>query len=213
MTASPSQLPPQTMAWVDKAGNIASSVYRYLQDLHQYSGLAKLNFPLYDDLVVPATMMRADASSPPGFDAFQGNVRAFAFDAATDEYLHFIVQLPHGYIPGSDVQAYVQWAPSDTDAGTVRWVIDYTWASVDASFAAPTSIAIEDAGSGTAYQHQAASYGTDIAGDAQGVSSVIIGRVYRNAGHVNDTYAADAFLLSVGFHFVNAAHGTVQPWP
>lgn len=160
---------------------------------------------VYDDLRVPMTSTKLGGSKDPGFaqvrntDSSQG-VFAHLFDKATEEELYFSVQLPHAWKEESDIEPHVHWMPTDTGTGSVVWGLEYVWANMDDAFGNTTITTASDAGAGTAYTHQYCSLG-EIDGDGFSASSMILCRVYRDAGNAADTYDADAALLEIDFHY------------
>lgn len=155
----------------------------------------------WDDLRVPATSAVVGAA-PPDLGTFgpSGGLKTYLFDKGTDQEVHMAVQLPHTWKEASNITPHVHWAPIDTNTGTVRWGLEYSWANMDGTFGAPSTIYAEDAGDGTAWKHQVKGFA---ALDATGktISSMIVCRLFRDADHANDTYDNDAALLECDFHY------------
>lgn len=155
----------------------------------------------WEDLRVPATSAVVGAA-PPDLGAFgpSGGLKTYLFDKATDQEVHLAVQLPHTWEEASNITPHVHWSPVDTNTGTVRWGLEYSWANMDGTFGAPSTIYAEDAGDGTAWKHQVKDFS---ALDATGktISSMIVCRLFRDADHANDTYDNDAALLECDFHY------------
>jgi hypothetical protein len=138
-------------------------------------------------------------------------VFAYLFDAATLEERFFTRPLPHGRVTNSGLRPHVQWSPTSTDTGTVRWGLEYSIASMDGTFGTTTTVYAEDAGDGTADKHQDKAF-AEISGSGVMDGAVILGRFFRDAAHANDTYTADAALLSFGFHLRMGAHGSDEEY-
>lgn len=155
----------------------------------------------WDDLRVPATSAVVGAA-PPDLGTFgpSGGLKTYLFDKGIDQEVHMAVQLPHTWKEASNITPHVHWAPIDTNTGTVRWGLEYSWANIDGTFGAPSTIYAEDAGDGTAWKHQVQDFA---ALDATGktISSMIVCRLFRDADHANDTYDNDAALLACDFHY------------
>jgi len=119
---------------------------------------------------------------------------------------NFEAQMSHGYIPATDFLGHIHWEPSDTDTGTVAWIIKYTHAAQDGVFngtgSSNSGTDLHDAGAGTAYTHQ---YAGDhaISGTGMTASFCIYGTIERGlgGGDGSDTYTGDPFLISLDFHF------------
>lgn len=161
----------------------------------------------WEDLRVPATSMALGTTNDPDLTAIVDTVRAYLFDPDADQELFFAAQLPHAYSEGTDIVAHVHWSPVDTDTGNVIWGLEYTWANIDAAFAATTSTTTTDAGSGTADDHLYVEF-TDLTGTGKTISSMLVCRIYRDADNGSDTYTGDAALLEVDFHYQIDATGS-----
>ena len=159
----------------------------------------------WDDLRVPVTATNIGTANNPNFSQVLTNgagsqgVYTYLFDASAEEELLFNVQLPHAWKEGTDIEPHVHWFPTSADTGTVRWGLEYTWSNVDGTFSNTTIIYINDAADGTVYKHQLADFAA-ISGTGKTLSSMLMCRVFRDAGHVNDTYTGDAGLLEIDFH-------------
>lgn len=196
----------------DPDGFITQPWYRALTDIYQHTGLAGAQFPMWNDVVIPSLSMRVPAANAPGLDTFQGGVLMPAFDAATDEELHFCVQFPHEYVGGTQWYPFVHWAASDAGAGTVKWVVEYTVAEVGGTFGTTASAALDSVAPGVAFEH-AFTEGDAVTVAALRFSSVLAGRIYRDADDAGDTYGSDAFLLSAGLHAMHGVPGTRRRTP
>lgn len=170
---------------------------------------------VWDDLLVPATMTKMGGTKDPGFAVFKTNgsgsqgVFLYWFDAVTEEELYFAVQLPHSWA-GTPITPHVHWVPSiasdeNPSGQTVRWGLEYTWINIDGTFA-NTSIVYAKSASGltTAGKHLMTLFSaiTPGAGTQDGISSMLICRIFRDATSVaDDTYEHDAGLLEIDFHY------------
>lgn len=197
---------------VDDKGQMSEAWYRFMQELYQWSGLAGSNFPLYASGMVAGHHMMIDAVAPPDMATFVGDIEAPAFDATANERLHFAVLLPFGYQAGSELVPVVRWAPADSGAGAVRWILEYAIAPHGSAYGAPTAVALESPAAGTALEHLE-QLGGGIDAKAQRPGSIALCSIYRDAVHINDTYAGDAFLLAAGFILQNSALGSQTQSP
>lgn len=156
----------------------------------------------WEDLRVPGTTVKLGATAP-DFAAFlgSGNLLTYLFDgAATAEQVYFTIQMPHGWKAGSDIYPHIHWTPTDANAGNVKWQLEYSWANIDATFAAPTTISIVDAADGTAWKHQKAQFAA-IVGSGKTLSSMLVCRLFRDPADAADTYAHDAAFLQFDVHY------------
>lgn len=157
---------------------------------------------VWEDLMIPGLSV-GTAASAPDLISFgpSGNLKMFAFDGnSTSEQVFFSCQLQHAWKLESTIKPHVHWTPTTTGSGNVKWFFEYSWANIDGTFGAPTTISVVQAASGTAWQHQLASL-PDIAGTGKGLSSMLVCRLYRNPADSQDTYGDDAAFLQFDIHY------------
>jgi len=173
----------------------------------------------YTDLVVPITSTTRGGSKDPDFNEFKDNgsgsqgVFGFDFDDDNQEELYFMVQMPHSWVEGTDIYPHVHWTSDDTDVGSkkVRWGLEYTWTNVGEEFPLTSIIYGEDpiapCNPVTEDLHAITELGT-LSGTGKTLSSILVCRVFRDAGHSNDNFGKDATLLMLDFHFQEDAFGS-----
>ncbi|MEG3619621.1 hypothetical protein V5T82_14230 [Magnetovibrio sp. PR-2] len=169
----------------------------------------------WNDLTAPLNAAKLGGVNDPNFKVFQGGLYAYAFDPNTAEEVFLVFHFDHDIKPGSDFFPHVHWAPEDTNTGTVRWGIEYSIArghSQDA-FSTPTTVYIEQAATGTAYQHQVAEHATGVSMANLEPDTLVIARMFRDASHANDTYTGDAFAFMVDMHYQTDREVTVNRSP
>jgi hypothetical protein len=178
-----------------KVGNTASKVV-----IDQAHGVRLVGIDAWEDLRFSPENVRINAAnSKPDIITFVGQTRCLGFDNTASEWVTFSAQLPHRWLQGTEVETHVHWAPTSDADGNVRWVLEYTWANKDSIF---PSIATTG-GTGVAASQNRHTY-TDLGeltGTGKTVSSVIMCRLLRDVSASGDTYAADAALLEVDFHY------------
>ena len=167
--------------------------------------------PQWDDLRVPLTSTTKSGSKIPTFDKFlddgSGSQGVFAdlFSPLTEQEVYFSCQLPHSYLEGSNIEAHVHWAPINANAGNVRWGLEYTWASMTETIANTNIIIVSDNTDGVSKKHHLTSFGY-LTGSGQRISSMLLCRLFRDA--TVDTYASDAAVLEIDFHFQKDSLGS-----
>lgn len=191
---------------------------------------------VWDDVQMPGTSLSTGANvRPPAMDRFRRDaggtsegVWLYKFNrASTNPFagqtkeLFFTFQIPHGYKRGENIKFHVHFSPgaSTIPAGNVvAWKCEYTVGKIggpmpvtvvaDMSYTAPV-------GGVAAYDHILSGVAT-IPGSGLEESSVLCGRLYRDAAAGGDTWADDnAFLLSVDLHVPMNKVGTRlegPPW-
>ena len=153
----------------------------------------------WDDLRFPATAINPPGQvSDPDIDVTDGTL---LFDPAATEIIMGVAQMPHPWLEGSSLEAHIHWSPTDGAAGDVLWRFDYQWANIGDAF--PGSWTSSDTVAATTETDDDHLY-TDLeemAGVGKTFSSMIKWRLSRIGGDVLDTYAADAKLLELDFHY------------
>lgn len=186
---------------------------------------ALVEFPVWDDVRVPITATKGGGIRDPGFAQFKDNGAAstgvflYWFDGNFEEELFFTVQLPHGYIEGTDIEPHIHWTPSvNGGAGeVVNWGIEYTWADFGDDF--PNTTIIYSNTHTPADDPLVASrhYYTEfphISGVGKNLSAMLVCRIFRDATGVGgtDDYGNDAGLLEIDFHHRADSHGSSAEW-
>lgn len=165
--------------------------------------------PLWDDLRVSLIKAQAGPAAP-SLATFRNGLKLYSFAKNTDQELLFDLQLPHTWLPGSEIRPHVHWSPgNNTSTDVVRWGLEYSWANaVTGALPATETVYAEQAAVGTAYAHQIAAF-TALDGAGFRLSSILVCRLFRDADHDNDTFDAAAFAVSFDVHILNATGGSV----
>lgn len=187
--------------------------YAALSDVGLYlNGTATM----WDDLRVSALAVKVPASGNPTFAKFKDNGAAsqgvflYWFDPTSEQEVYFAAQMPHHWKEGSDIEAHVHWVSADTAPGSgtdVCWGLEYTWANIDGTFGNTTIIYGDEQSNGsgetiTVDKHYLTEIGT-ITGSGKTLSSMLVCRLFRDAGGVGgtDDYDDDAGLMEIDFHY------------
>lgn len=172
----------------------------------------------FEDFRVPVTSTDKRGVQDPSFTQLRDDtlgspgIFAYAFDKNIEEELFFIVQLPHQWKEGSNIEPHIHWtAQSDVGASKVRWGLEYTWTNIADVFGSTQVLygetTITPVGTVTAYEHAITSLGI-ISGAGKEVSSMLICRIFRDADASSDNFGYDAFLLEIDFHLEVDAIGS-----
>lgn len=168
------------------------------------------NATVWDDLrIVPGAFDYAGTGDPVLIDYQPGGsgttFKVYSFQASQQAF--FTVQIPHNYKEGSSIYCHTHWTPgtrgNEEDGKTVAWKLDYSWASINGNFGASTTADMTDTCDGTDHKHQM-SPDIEIVGTGKGISSMLICRVFRDAGDswVGTTAAQSPIFLEIDFHYM-----------
>jgi len=164
----------------------------------------------YDDIRVEPNA-RTTGSKSPVFNVTDfvgggatGSTGLYEFDdaiAANEKEVYFTLQTPHTYKENTAIGCHVHWIGrvNDTTAAP-RWGLTYTWSNVGSAYPAAQTIyttGINITGDGTtsaditAGTHYISTFAdiTPVAGQG-GISSIVMGRLFRNSSDAADTYNA-----------------------
>lgn len=158
---------------------------------------------VFNDLRIPISNLRLPAANPPTPAAYKGG-QVLSFSSAADNFVYFNVQLPHSYKEGSTIYPHVHYVIPVAGAGggveNLKWNFTYSWANVNAAFAAETSdsvtIDVQNLAADTHYFQNL----TAITGTGKTISSILICALSRDTGVASD-YASAAYLVDIDFHF------------
>jgi len=173
----------------------------------------------WDDLRFQITTLATGGTPPdPGTFGPSGNIRCYLFDgAATLEAVEGSVQMPHAWKTGTAIYPHVHWAPTTTGLGNVIWQLDYYWLGFgEAASGAPTTIAAsatpaQGAPMGTAWKHMINSF-SGITPTTQGISSILMFRLFRDPANGGDTYGDDAALMAFDVHYQIDSFGSFEEY-
>lgn len=132
-------------------------------------------------------------------------VYLYWFDPDINQELFFTAQFPHSYKLRSNIVGHVHWVPSATGGANelVRWGIEYIWADINGTYGNTTTVYGDTPIGGETTMlidtHYMTNATTIDGSNIQGVSSMLVGRVFRDA--LNDTYPHEAGKLELDFHF------------
>lgn len=160
----------------------------------------------WDDIRIAAnTALILGLGSDPTLVTWKAVARLYAF--VPNDELGFSVQIPHHYAIGEDLKVHVHWTPMGRgvveNGNTVPWKVDMTPAPIGGVFPAVTTYDLTDACDGTDDKHQMTADVPVVGTSLTTVSSMLIGRVYRDVGGTwAGVGAANApALLEIDFHF------------
>lgn len=138
-----------------------------------------------------------------------GGILTPAFDASIEEAVGIRYNVSHDIHPGSFMFPSINWGGSTTDTGTVRWGMEYSLAERDTgAFITSTTIYVEQAADGVIGSHQAIEFADGDKIAAPLPDTIIIGKLFRDASHINDTFTGEAFLHGAPIRYQASYVGT-----
>ena len=153
----------------------------------------------------------------PSLATFIGGLQYNAFSASSMNEVWTMFHIGHDYAPGTVVYPHVHWSTTGTNTGVVRWGFEYTVAKghQQQAFASPTTVYVEQAGTGTAYKHMIAEVALASAIPATNMEpdTLILMRVFRDAANANDTQTGTAFLFFIDCHYQAKFFGSKNKTP
>ncbi len=164
------------------------------------------------DLRCPVVTGKLPAVNFPSLAAFgpTGTIEMLSF--AVGERVFLAAHIDHDIKVGVNVLPHVHWATDGTDTAVVKWQLTYTLAKGhnQAAFPAETVITVEEAGSGTAWQHMITEHATGFDPIEPDVLVLMELERVTNGGVDN----ADAvFGLFVDFHYQVGMNATPSRTP
>lgn len=171
----------------------------------------------WDDFMVAINATKLGGTKDPGFSKFRDNgagsqgVFTYWFAPSSEEEVYFSVQMPHSWA-GTAIYPHVHWTASTASDGSpadqkVVWGMEYSWTDISAAFPANSSIvtgsahtpADADIVAGKHYLTPLTAI-TPVA-TQDGISSMLICRLYRDATALADNFEQDAGLLQFDIHY------------
>jgi len=169
---------------------------------------------VWDDLRVEPNIKTAGVNDPTftkWFDNGAGSRGVYLWNftdvaTANEKEVYFSVQLPHSW-KGTAIHPHVHWIPSA--AGVSQrpvFGLEYNWADIgselgNTSIIYTNSLVPNDTNL-TQYRHYISPFpGITPTTSQDGISSILVCRLFRYSGNASDTYTGTCGLLYVDFHY------------
>jgi len=166
----------------------------------------------WEDLRFSSTALRPNDSNPPDWVQIGSTgLYAFAFDSSTDESLHLNIQFPHSMC-FDEIRPHFHWSPTTTATGNVKMCFEYSFAEIGDAFptTSTTVCTAEVPTDEVAYKHHIDSTtAIDLSGVST-VSSMMIGRVYRETDGITSGYGADIIIEEFDIHYKICRNGSYE---
>jgi len=169
-----------------------------------FTGSWRYNINGWDDITSDLSAGKAVGANAPTWAVFRNGISAYKFHQTTMNELWVTFHIKHDYAEGSDVYPHIHWSPNTTSTGVVRWGMEYTVAKGhdQEAFPATTTIYLESTiSSNKQYQHIVTEATDAQAFDAFQADTLILMRIFRDAGNAADTFPDPVFALTADIHF------------
>jgi hypothetical protein len=155
---------------------------------------------------------RATGASPPDEITIPGtSIITVSFDGGgTTEDIAVCKELNHDYQEGTPISFHVHWYPTTTGAGNVKWQLEYYIASQASATVVSGLTSVTQAAGGAAWRLQTANFPDINLGAIGTIGCQIHFRFFRNPSDAADTYAADAAVGTMGYHYLTNSRGSAQ---
>lgn len=199
---------PELVRWIsDEFSRIGNALYQKI-------GMYGQNGAWYDSLTSIQTGKLGLANNPT-WSAFGTTGTNYAYSFIVNDYIQLAgFHINHDIKRNSYVYPHVHWTTNGTSTATVKWEMSYTYAKGhnQEAFPADTVVTVEQAASGTAWQHMIAEVADGDAFLAPEVDSIIMMRLRRITNGGTDN-ANTVFGLFVDLHYQRERTGTPNKAP
>jgi hypothetical protein len=168
----------------------------------------------WDDLRIEP-VARTTGTNSPAFEQYFTNgsasrgVYLYSFDDAiesSEKEIFFTMQMPHNWAQTA-IYIHVHWIPyAAGSTQAVRWGLEYNWANVNSTYGNTTIIYTSTNTAGDTSLVQNKHYRSEFdsitpTSSQNGMSSILIGRLFRNSSNAADTFTNKAGLLYIDAHY------------
>lgn len=183
----------------------------------------------WEDIRVEPTVRQAAGVGVPTFEKWYDNaantsrgVFLYSFTdesvAGNEKEVFFTMQMPHAWA-GTDISLHVHFVPASTvNASEIIFGLEYAWKEpgevyADTLIVQSSGTLIPDDANITANKHYLAEFADISPGaTADGLSSILIGRLFRNSSDAGDTYTDKVGLLYIDAHYQVDAFGSSEEY-
>jgi hypothetical protein len=162
---------------------------------------------MWEDLRFDSNGIKAAGIKDPAYTTFATELRAYWFSPTTSEDLFLNVQMPHAW-DGSAIYPHMHWIAttgSSVAGHQVRWGIEYSWANIGSTISAPTTVHASTSFPNEQIEvnkHYITSFDPITPSTNQnGLSSMMMCRIFRDSTVVEDTFTHGAFLFEFDIHY------------
>lgn len=144
---------------------------------------------------------------------------SFAKEATNNQdEIFFTMQMPHDWA-ATAISIHAHWIPADAqNAAVPAWGLEYAWADIgtnygDTAIVYASATLVPNEANLTAFRHYISEF-ADITPSASqdGLSSILIGRLFRFSGDASDTYDDKVGLLYIDAHYERDTFGSITEY-
>lgn len=158
----------------------------------------------WEDLTADLSAGKAVGANAPTWATFRSGISAYSFHQNTMNEMWITFHVKHDYKVGSNGYLHIHWAPNTTSTGTVRWGFEYSVARGhdQEAFPAPTTVYVNHTiATNKQYQHIITEISDVQAFDLLETDSLVLCRIFRDAGNAADTFPDPVFGLTADIHY------------
>lgn len=170
------------------------------------------DFPWRD--ILGQINLQGSGANDPSWSTITGNFKAWQF--AVNDEVWIVYHVPHDIVPSSDIHFHVHWTTGGTSTNTVKWQVEYAYAKgfnqAAFNFASSTTITMEEAASGTAYQHMVTESAAQTISGLTEPDGLIVCHLSRitNGGTNNPN---SIYVFTADVHYQSTNIGTIDKAP
>lgn len=183
----------------------------------------------WEDLRIEPSVRQAAGAGVPAFEKYfddlagtSKGVYLYSFTdesvAGNEKEVFFTMQTPHQWA-GTAISMHVHFVPAATvNASDIIWGLEYTWKDIgetygDTTIVQSSTTLVPDDANITAGKHYLAEFADISPGStADGLSSILIGRLFRNSSDGGDTYTNKVGLLYIDAHYEVDSFGSNEEY-
>jgi hypothetical protein len=137
-----------------------------------------------------------------------------AFSPDAEESINISFKIGHDIAKDNSMYPHIAWSPLSANIGTVRWGVEYSLAVRETgAFVASTLIYTQQITTGIIGTHQYTEFPDLNKIPSAPPNTIIMGRVFRDSNHEEDTFTGSAGLHSVTLHYPSTFQGTPNKDP
>jgi len=175
----------------------------------------------WNDMISNFVVKDTVGANNPSWSTLFNGMQGYTFSASQMNQVWCDFHVIHDIALNTVLYPHVHWTPTTTGTGVVRWGIEYSVAkghqqATGSVFPATTTVYVEQTiGSASQWKHFVAEVSLADAIPATNVEpdTVIKVRIFRDAGHANDTYAGTVHAWQADIHYQVATLSTKNRAP